>query len=301
MRERPWHLDAATSDQRQVRRAALLAASGVTVLLLDADDGAAARLSGLPPTGSWPVLEPLTLSPDGRHLLFACQHGNGPQVSLVSQTLATGDRRQFPTPVGCFDQLAAVSPDERTIASLTNDDRGGDGAAIDLVAVATADRRRLWSAEGNTADPEAAIAWSPDGRLIAASYRDMQTDETATVVIEVHTGSVVAHHEHRILRGCPNATWVDDSHLVLMDIVGGESPYPLYLVDVHTGDTRRLAPLPRHTARVAFFDGQAIVRSPDGRLHLADLDGNDSRPLVTLSPSDLNLGRFDVVPSLLLD
>jgi hypothetical protein len=113
----------------------LIALPSGVIILLDADDGGFAQLPGIPATGTWPIYLPLTLSPDGTQLLLGCEEGNGPHVSLVLQRLADGQRRRFPTPLGCFDNMAAFSPDGDTIASLAND--RGRQAAIDLITVAT--------------------------------------------------------------------------------------------------------------------------------------------------------------------
>jgi hypothetical protein len=155
--------------------------------------------------------------------------------------------------------------------------------------------------EGHTSVNEAAIAWSPDGRLIAACYLSLTTDEHVTVVIDASVGSATAVYEYRILRGSPNATWVDNTHVVLMSLWpdDDEPGDPYYLADVHTGQTRRLASGPRHEHRIAFFDGRSVVWSSEGRVLLTDPDGNDPQVLVTLTPPGGRYGHIDIIPSLL--
>jgi hypothetical protein len=261
------------------------------VIVLDVEDGGFAALPSPPPPE---IVIPLALSPDGRHVLLQSIEDNGRTMSMVWHTVMTAERGRITAPQGCFDFRAAVSPDGATIATLSQDD--GDSGFVDLIDLATLNRRRLWSCEGGASMHETSIAWSPDGRWLATTYYDAPTDELATAVIDAADGTVVAQHQYRVVLGCPNGTWVDNDRLVLIEDRSDEFVPPLHLLDVTSGSSRRFSRPPQWMHYVALLDGRLLARGYAGEMCLTSLDGDGSEPFLTL-PADLGIGTFDIAAS----
>jgi hypothetical protein len=290
----PWELDCGALVEAPVSQASLLLYAGGTTMLLDVDRGEMVALPGIPRDG---MQRPLALSPEGARLLLWCLEDRGRTILLVALDLRTGERLRLPAPPGGFDHLGAWSPDGRAIATLS-DTTDDDAVAIDIVDLASRQRRRLWTGAGGAGDPSSSVAWSPGGRLIAATYYHDETDESATVIVDVDTATQVAHYEYRMLIGCPNGTWIDDEHVTLVDQTSQESPWPRYLTEACRGTGRRLAASSR--ASMAFVAGRWIARDHEGHVTHSGLDGDDDRPLLVITPQDLGISRFDVAPRALV-
>jgi WD40 repeat protein/beta-lactamase regulating signal transducer with metallopeptidase domain len=123
------------------------------------------------------------VTPDGKSVISASQDGTVRQWNL-----ATGEeirRLEHPWPVTCM----AVSPDGRTIASKCR--KYGEGSVIRLWDAATGRELRQWTA-GPKDDESYGIAFSPDGRFLAAGSNSAQPSSQPTVALwDVATGKEV--------------------------------------------------------------------------------------------------------------
>ncbi|MFC7481400.1 TolB family protein [Luedemannella flava] len=262
------------------------------ILLLDADTGRFAAFAGVPSDG---ILRPLALSHDGRYLLFSVLEDGGRTMLLVLHRLADGHNRRLYRPDGYFDVLAAVAPDGRTVATLSDDD--DEVVCIDLVDLEALTRRRAWSGAGGASLNEAVIAWSPSGDMVAATYYLTHIDGVATVIVNVRSGAVLRHYERRAIVGCTNGSWVDDHHVILVDEPSEEFSPPADLVDVRDGSTRRLHSQDRWRNSLAIVDGRFLSQMyGSSDLYLTDLDGNDAELLLTVAAG---LDLLDIAPEAL--
>ncbi len=258
-----------------MRRAAIVLAlrpaGELTVVARDAHSGDFVRVPAMDPAARL-----LALAPSGRELLYLTGR-------LCLHDLSTGRQRWLPAEQ---DRVAALSPDSGRVATLAV---AADGsAAVEVVEVGAGRRRRLRTAAGSCG-AESAICWSPDGRLIAASYLT-DDDEPATLVTDA-AGTLVAHYTATAILAGSNGTWAADGELVGEDATG-----PV-LIEVH-GDGRRR--LPSDHLVLAVRGGRLVQQLPwadDGPLRLvtANLDGTDRQPLLTVRPGT-HVELFGCIP-----
>ncbi|MEV4365341.1 hypothetical protein [Nonomuraea sp. NPDC049625] len=262
------------------------------VLVLDADSDEFVTVPGLPAHLS---RNTVSLSSDGTRLVFLSRQddGAGP-TRVVLHELATGARQEF---VSDGFVRAALSPDGSRIAVLADLSNGpgipgvGDEiAGIVLIETATDARQPLWSAEGYW--QEDAISWSPDGRLLAATY--LTLDDVITTVVLDLSGKVIGVHEDRVALPGAHSVWTSDRELIVYPEPDDESP--LIAIDVPTGSERRFTRR-NFSGYLAITDGR-VVRpgsSPE-RVVTTDLNDTDERPFLTFRPA-VSIEAIDIVPS----
>ncbi|MET9249205.1 hypothetical protein [Nonomuraea sp. NPDC003709] len=262
------------------------------VLVLDADSDEFVTVPGLPAHLS---RNTVSLSSDGTRLVFLSRQddGAGP-TRVVLHELATGARQEF---VSDGFVRAALSPDGSRIAVLADLSNGpgipgvGDEiAGIVLIETATDARQPLWSAEGYW--QEDAISWSPDGRLLAATY--LTLDDVITTVVLDLSGKVIGVHEDRVALPGAHSVWTSDRELIVYPEPDDESP--LIAIDVPTGSERRFTR--RNFSAYLAITGGRVVRpgsSPE-RIVTTDLNDTDERPFLTFRPA-VSIEAIDIVPS----
>ncbi|MFB8236595.1 WD40 repeat domain-containing protein [Kitasatospora purpeofusca] len=253
-------------------------------MVSDADTGDPVEVAGLP---RHPAPVPLALARDGSHLLVRTGPEDRPDRDLVLLRLATGEKRVFDADADGLVHQAALSPDGRSMATLTDE----DCVRVDVTDLGTGARKPLWSTEGWRSD--AGLAWSPDGALLAVGCIDEEEDRTDTVVLSLADGSVLARYEGLTALSSPNGAWTGERELLLVEEFPDESVPPLFLHDVATGRVRRFDRVPGQVGGVsAVADGRLVQQLPGGLFGCA-LDGTDPRLVLGLPPT-YEVGFFDV-------
>ncbi|MEV0388509.1 hypothetical protein [Nonomuraea sp. NPDC050643] len=293
--DRSWEIAFDALAALPVRAARMvLAAQGLdrnAVIVLDADSDAFVTVPGLPPHLSQ---ETVSLSSDGTRLVYVARQDDGAApMRVVLHTLATGARQEFASD----DFLrAALSPDGALLAVLADLSSGpgipglGDEiAGIELIETATGTRRRLWAAEGYW--EEASLSWSPDGRLLAATY--LTLDDVLTTVVLDLSGKEIGSYAERVALPGPHSVWASGHELIVYPEPDDESP--LIAIDVPTGGERRFAR--RNFEAYLAISGGRVVRpgSSPGRFVTTDLNDGDERPFLTVSPA-IAIDALDLAP-----
>ena len=258
---------------------ALVAAAGFGVYRAISGDrstaGTAERLSITPFTTSGDVRGCTSISPDGRYVVYCeteratgtpllriRQVATGATVKLADGGGTTtfspdgnfvyivrdnavfvvpaigGEEPQRLTPPGMRAGAVAVSPDGQEIAFLR---RSLVEAAIIVAPRDGSSERTLFSVPISDGLIGIAPAWSPDGTMIAAGYRDGRPGTlSAPAVVDVASGKLRKLAQprwttvHRVL-------WLHDgSGLVISAVQPGEIHNQLWLVSYPSGETKRI-------------------------------------------------------------
>ncbi|MGW4892753.1 TolB family protein [Kitasatospora sp. NPDC004240] len=289
MADESWGTTPDSLKERRIGRARfmaqLTAPDGTgTLVAQDADGGELVRVADVP---GGAAARPLALSWDGTRALVRTGPAERPDRDLVLFTLATGERHSHDATAEGGTEFAALSPDGRTLATLT-----GDDVRVGVLDLATGARRRIWSAPG-WATVEASVSWSPDGRLIAATYVS-EEDVAATIVLSAEDGAEVAHYEGLLTVASPNGTWSGPRELLLLEEDPEEPVAPVLLRDVTSGATRRFDRDPQDAGGLhALAGGRLVELRPGDGLYAHLLDGSDPRPVLGPGPG-YTVGFFDI-------
>jgi len=156
----------------------------------------------------------------------------------------TGQLQPRPVPVSRFpgsEFHPAISPDGTKVA-FAWDQENGDQTAIYVRGPDDATPRRLSRTEGQHVSP----AWSPDGRHVAYLRFDL---DSARILVAPAGGGV----EREVARlfptryglGCRHLDWSPDGRTLAVDDKENDADaFGIYLVDVYTGQRKRLTQPP---------------------------------------------------------
>jgi dipeptidyl aminopeptidase/acylaminoacyl peptidase len=194
------------------------------------------------------------------------------QPSGTQSAAASAD----PTPVPTYDP----DPTRGVIAFVawTDDSSNPEAAGITYIDPLTGLARLMLPGEAHS------LAWSPDGRLLAATRQN-------EVVLLNRDGTAV--------RSVPDAgpsVWSPDSELLLI-----HRPLGMALLDVQTGEIRDIGPAGWSTRHGAWSpDGSEIVFSSDGQAYTPDDPpvGEPDSSLFRMAVADGEMERLTDAPGL---
>jgi hypothetical protein len=238
-------------------------------------------------------VEACGLTPDGTGIVLATNRRDTEKVCLYD--LTTGRQDWYGDETDEATYFAALSPDGRVLAHLCSP-RGlpaGHHIAVRLHDIATGRRDTLWSGPGGLAR-ESALAWSPDGELLAVGM--VSPDDWQIVHVVDHDGRTRATYRNSYIVGAPNAAWFSAHEL---GVVRPAHLFQLWSVNVR----RRLRP----RRLLATLRGIPDALRPDrmfvalplttysvtGAVMRTRFDGTDAEPFVTYPPAGAS--RFDIL------
>ncbi|HEX6323309.1 MAG TPA: protein kinase, partial [Vicinamibacterales bacterium] len=200
----------------------------------------------------------LTFSPDGNHLYYATYAGADNIANLYQVPILGGGARLILEDV---DTSITFSPDGREFAFI----RGYPDTGKSAIVVAGADG-------GNARDfivrdrpmqyTLMGIAWSPDGKRLAATGRNTEElrGQIAIVDVQAKTETILPTPDWRQIS---RVAWLPDGSGLLVNAQesAGESSNQIFLVSYPSGESRRL------TNDLTSYSGLSVA--PDGRSFVA--------------------------------
>jgi Tol biopolymer transport system component len=179
----------------------------------------------------------VTFSPDGNYVMYVVYAPNQNIASLYQVAVLGGGSRKL---IEDIDTAPSFSPDGGRFAFI----RGliADGAALMIADASGANPRELMRRSGKLNFQLDAVAWSPDGRSIAAVGTNRETFRSSVLLIDAETGAeqTVGAHEWRqvsYLAWGPGGT-----HLLVngVESSGAETSSQVFSLSVPGGEVTRI-------------------------------------------------------------
>jgi eukaryotic-like serine/threonine-protein kinase len=196
----------------------------------------------------------VTFSPDGNHIYYTTNQ-RGTNLGLLYQIAVLGGGARLI--VEDVDTAVSFSPDGSQIAFL----RGYPDEGASAVIVANADGsnlRKLVTRKRPAEFPLLGLAWSPDGRVIAATGAHDGQLRGEIVAVDVATGAerLIATPDWRLVS---RIAWLPDGSGLLVNAQesAGEASNQVFLVNYPSGEARRI------TSDLSSYSGLSLA--PDGR------------------------------------
>jgi eukaryotic-like serine/threonine-protein kinase len=196
----------------------------------------------------------LSFSPDGDHIYYAAYPRGANLGNLYRVPVLGGGARLIAEDV---DTAATFSPDGSQLAFL----RGAPDAGESYIIVAGADgtnQRKLAVRKRPLNFTLLSLAWSPDGKSIAATGNNESELSGQVVIVDPASGTerVLATPQWRVIGG---VAWLADGSGLLVNAQesAGEASSQIFLVPYPSGTPRRL------TNDLSSYAGVSVA--PDGR------------------------------------
>jgi eukaryotic-like serine/threonine-protein kinase len=195
----------------------------------------------------------ISFSPDGNHIYYSFYAQRGNLANLFKIPVLGGGARLI---VEDVDTSVSFSPDGTQLAFL----RGYPDQGMSAVIVANADgsnQHQLATRKVPASFPLLGVAWSPDGRTIAATGAHEGQLRGELVAIDVATGAerLVPTPDWRVVS---RVAWLPDGSGLVVNAQesAAESSNQMFLVDYPSGETRRI------TSDLSSYSGLSLA--PDG-------------------------------------
>jgi hypothetical protein len=242
-----------------------------------------------------PDTRPSGLSPDGTRIVVTTNRLGSDNAGLYD--LATGRVDWYGEETDNSSHAAALSPDGRILAYLCapTDLPDGHNIAVRRYDITTGQRGTIWSGPGGLA-AESALAWSPDGELLAVGM--ISADDAELVNVLDVNGRRRAGYKNSYIVAAPNAAWFSARELCVVRLRNG---FEVRSVDPRrrfrpgrTLGTVRSIPLALGPDRM-FVHLPLTTHSVTGGVIRTRFDGTDTEPFVTYPPTAGT--RLDILAS----
>jgi Tol biopolymer transport system component len=221
-----------------------------------------------------------TLSPDGQHLAFAWNGGDGPDLNLYVKVVGTEEPLRL-TKHASLDFSPAWSPDGRYIA-FCRISKDATGIYI-IPALGGAERRvrdTLWD------EPEvfevgftSHLSWSPDGKLLAYSDRASRSEAASIFLLSLDSQEVRRLTSPVSMKGDFNPEFSPDGQ-ALAFVRNSQGVESIYAIPVSGGEDRRLTSVSAYKEGLAWTpNGREIVFADAGWLWKISLRGGEPERL----------------------
>jgi Tol biopolymer transport system component/tRNA A-37 threonylcarbamoyl transferase component Bud32 len=199
----------------------------------------------------------ISFSPDSNYIYYVA-YGAGTNEAALQQVPVLGGGAR--TILNNIDTAPSFSPDAKRFAFI----RGYPDEGRSVLLVADADgrnERELASRKNPIAFRDTAVAWSPDGKVIAVSGSNRELLKDQVVLVDVDTGkeATLGTHDWRFLT---YLAWVSGGRSLLVNGVegGGESSSQVWAIAYPGGEVSRVTnDLSTYTGLSVSADGHAFV------------------------------------------
>ena len=209
----------------------------------------------------------VTFSPDGNHIYYTT-YARGTNLGMLYQIAVLGGGARMI--VEDIDTAVSFSPDGSQLAFLRGYPDAGESAVV-VANVDGSNQRKLATRKRPAEFPLLGIAWSPDGKTIAATGAHEGQLRGEIVTVDVATGGerTVATPDWRQVS---RLAWLPDGSGLLVNAQesAGEASNQVFLVNYPSGESRRV------TSDLSSYAGLSLA--PDGRsfvLHPQRAAGDD--------------------------
>jgi eukaryotic-like serine/threonine-protein kinase len=234
-----------------------------------------------------------TLSPDGQHLAFAWNGGDGPHFNLYVKVVGTEELLRL-TKHASLEFSPAWSPDGRYIA-FCRISKDATGIYI-IPALGGAERRvrdTLWDEQevfevGFTGTGH--LSWSPDGKLLAYSDRRSRSEAASIFLLSLDSLEVRRLTSPLRSKGDFNPEFSPDGN-TLAFARSSQGVESIYAIPVSGGEERRLTSATTYKEGLAWTpSGREIVFADAGWLWKISLRGGE--------PERLQFSQDGIQPSI---
>jgi serine/threonine protein kinase/Tol biopolymer transport system component len=241
----------------------------------------------------------VAFSPDGDHVYYVAYPADANVASMFQVPVLGGGSRKI---VEDIDTAPAFSPDASRFAFV----RGllDEGSAVMVADASGANVRELTRRKDPIMFTQglASVAWSPDGKVLAAAGLDRDVLKASLVLIDLDTGAerTLASHDWRAI-AC--LAWLPDGTGVLVNgsESGGEGSTQVWLVSPSDGSVRRITnDLSTYRGLSLSADGTSFltVRNETRTRLWAVLDGdmNSAKEITAGAGTDDGVNGFSWTP-----
>jgi TolB protein len=245
-------------------------------------------------TSNVPIVPPaevrfngVTFSPDGNYVYYSFYPAREVFGNLYQVPVLGGGSRRI---VEDVDGGVSFDPEGKRFAFVRNTALTREAALI-IADAGGSNLKTLGTRKAPNRYKVQSVAWSPDGKSIAALADRDEALQTDIVLVDVATGKETVLGNHA-WRSVTYVAWLPDGNALLINAqeANGESTSQIWLVPVPGGEPRRITnDLSTYLGLSLTADGKSFVSVRNdlrSRVWLVDASGKDARVISTGAAAD---------------